>query len=74
MTKKDYILIEGIIARHNKADILHDFVVDLSNALYMNNDRFDTRKFLKACETVQTDNIDCMYEHDHTKGNCEFHN
>lgn len=46
MTKKDYILLAEVIKRHK---VSHDFLVDLSNALYMDNDRFNTVKFLQAC-------------------------
>lgn len=51
-TKKHYIKIAEIIERQNKENILNDLIVDLANMFYMDNEAFNTKKFLKACEHI----------------------
>lgn len=46
MTKKDYIKLAEVLKRH---EVSNDFIVDLCNMLYMDNDKFNTQTFLKAC-------------------------
>lgn len=45
MTRRDYVLLADVCARH---ELPHDFVVDLCNALYMQNYNFNTELFLKT--------------------------
>jgi hypothetical protein len=47
MTRRDYVLLSGVCARHS---LPHDFIVDLCNALYMQNYNFDTEQFLKVIQ------------------------
>lgn len=51
MTKRDYILLAKICARH-KHQISKWFLVDLCNALYIQNQRFDTERFMSAVENT----------------------
>lgn len=51
MTKKDYKAIAEVLKRHNpKSKEVHDLIVDLCNLFYMDNNKFDSRKFIKAIE------------------------
>lgn len=47
MTRRDYVLLSEVCARHT---LPHKFIVDLCNALYMQNGRFDTERFLIEIE------------------------
>lgn len=46
MTKKDYVLIAGIL-KSNKAQ--HGILNDFANALKRDNPKFDEIKFFQAC-------------------------
>lgn len=47
MTRRDYVLLSEVCARHT---LPHDFIVDLCNALYMQNYNFDTKQFLLSIQ------------------------
>lgn len=44
MTKKDYSKLIEVLKRHKLED---NFIVDLSNMLYLDNEKFNTNTFLK---------------------------
>lgn len=47
MTKRDYMLLSDVLSRH---ELPRTFLVDLCNALYMQNYRFDTERFLRVID------------------------
>ncbi len=48
MTKKDYILIAGVLKAHSHSPSVRDFALDLARALQQENPRFNLIKFLMA--------------------------
>lgn len=52
MTKKDYEMVAGVIAKYNKqaqSPLSVDFVTDLTRAFIKDNPKFDSAKFFRAC-------------------------
>lgn len=50
MTKKDFELIASVLQGIADADERHATAERFADALYLQNDRFDTLRFLRACE------------------------
>lgn len=64
MSKKDYILLAGVLSQYNKAmqaidykitgkEMMKELSVTLAQALKGNNSRFDSDRFLTACGIIK---------------------
>lgn len=65
MSKKDYILLAGVLSQYNKAmqaidykitgkAMMRELSVTLAQALKGNNARFDSDKFLTVCGIIKS--------------------
>lgn len=86
MTKKDYELIAGVFARHNKRyggrtdAVTRELVEDMSEALQDENTRFDSARFKDACYGLEKDENSglckvggCTMRREFAPGVCDFH-
>lgn len=64
MSKKDYILLAGVLSQYNKAmqaidykitgnTFMFELTITMARALKEQNSRFDIEKFLKACNITK---------------------